>query len=1008
MIASSSSSSAAAAANCNGGEQHFLQRRRRIFSSALASTSGASSSRWSPSNSWTTGRTRRDKRRRRRRRRNDDDESDDGVVRSFPPLRARKTRYEYEREKDDDELRKDEDLELLRDLMLEDNTEEEEEEEDDEEEDETLGRTTRRRRRAKADINAGAGGDDFETLITPRAKYRARIDASPDATWEAVSDASLFSTFAPNVRTSLRSFSSSGGVSTYRLASDCRDEVILCANELRGEIFLEVVLLPPEKATMSSSSSSSSSSSQLISSKDTLANRRKKQPEAPTISRTLSFSSRDVDRRNGEFECFGKIKVARLKSASFACELSYECEIRPTKYPVLRRALERVMRQSFEEIATAINQRASSIQRAKLNSPFLDLETLNWNEASEEFYYVDEFDDDGYFIGRRKKRRDGRLANAGLKPENYLGLSEVSVPLVQQGGDENDREGTNTNNTNNSTTKKKMMSISGRFRPPTVRRNVMPPAENLSWQAAQGNTTSGAQGGRWFDEIVDADAAEDLSTSAPGSIEVHNRRYDTPAVYHRRTLSAVRIEAPPSLVWKVLTAYESLAKFAPNLVHCEVLPNATLGVAVPGGGVAGGTGKNLKRLRFVFLKHCLCHAIYESVGVDLSQKDEEGEIQFRVSRNQRRDGVLQGKFLVVPANDSIDDDDDDIDGSATLRSFDEKYDGTFSVSKLDRADFNDFNDAPEEAEATILKFAIEGINAKANYENGRARKPPLDERQVVDETIEFLTTLRAHIEAISLEKVIPLVTFDNSVRKLNIVPELDQTNQTIAEFMRLNPKLDEEQEDSIDATISRDDDELTIAERAKLYGLTEAAMKQSTNASASLSEKNGKKKKNTYDMKSFDEDEERELFEALRVDIEAFNATLLLKSKEDGKTQQQQQQQQQQRIPQKLLLREYGREDLEKRIRELGGYKIVSEKFGWDKNMPKPRGYWRDLENVRVELESFMESLELPLDELPSRGVFVENGREDIYQSFRFHGGASEVAMKLGLVGKQQQQQQQQ
>ena len=361
MIASSSSSSAAAA-NCNGGEQHFLQRRRRIFSSALASTSGASSSRWSPSNSWTTGRTRRDKRRRRRRRRrrNDDDESDDGVVRSFPPLRARKTRYEYEREKDDDELRKDEDLELLRDLMLEDNTEEEEEEEeDDEEEDETLGRTTRRRRRTKADINAGAGGDDFETLVTPRAKYRARIDASPDATWEAVSDASLFSTFAPNVRTSLRSFSSSGGVSTYRLASDCRDEVILCANELRGEIFLEVVLLPPEKATMSSSSSSSSSS-QLISSKDTLANRRKKQPEAPTISRTLSFSSRDVDRRNGEFECFGKIKVARLKSASFACELSYECEIRPTKYPVLRRALERVMRQSFEEIATAINQRASA------------------------------------------------------------------------------------------------------------------------------------------------------------------------------------------------------------------------------------------------------------------------------------------------------------------------------------------------------------------------------------------------------------------------------------------------------------------------------------------------------------------------------------------------------------------------------------------------------------------------------------------------------------------------
>ena len=98
-----------------------------------------------------------------------------------------------------------------------------------------------------------------EIPITPGAKYRARIDASPDATWEAVSDASLFSTFAPNVRTSLRSFSSSGGVSTYRLASDCRDELILCANALRGEIFLEVVLLPPKKGKISSNSSVSSS-----------------------------------------------------------------------------------------------------------------------------------------------------------------------------------------------------------------------------------------------------------------------------------------------------------------------------------------------------------------------------------------------------------------------------------------------------------------------------------------------------------------------------------------------------------------------------------------------------------------------------------------------------------------------------------------------------------------------------------------------------------------------------
>ena len=73
-----------------------------------------------------------------------------------------------------------------------------------------------------------------------------------------------------------------------------------------------------------------------------------------------------------------KIKISRLKSASFACELSYECEIRPTKYPVLRRALERVTRQSFEEIATAINQRKcnseSEIERTVFRFRGIELE----------------------------------------------------------------------------------------------------------------------------------------------------------------------------------------------------------------------------------------------------------------------------------------------------------------------------------------------------------------------------------------------------------------------------------------------------------------------------------------------------------------------------------------------------------------------------------------------------------------------------------------------------------
>jgi Polyketide cyclase / dehydrase and lipid transport len=53
--------------------------------------------------------------------------------------------------------------------------------------------------------------------------------------------------------------------------------------------------------------------------------------------------------------------------------------------------------------------------------------------------------------------------------------------------------------------------------------------------------------------------------------EVHLRRLDNDTMLHRRAVAVVSIDATAEEVWAVLTDYERLPEFVPNLAHSERL-----------------------------------------------------------------------------------------------------------------------------------------------------------------------------------------------------------------------------------------------------------------------------------------------------------------------------------------------------------------------------------------------------------------------------------------------------
>ncbi|CAL8464995.1 g4530 [Coccomyxa elongata] len=113
--------------------------------------------------------------------------------------------------------------------------------------------------------------------------------------------------------------------------------------------------------------------------------------------------------------------------------------------------------------------------------------------------------------------------------------------------------------------------------------------------------------------------------------EVHLRRLDTDDTLHRRAVAVIAIEAIPEEVWDVLTDYEALPEFVPNLALCERL-------AVP-----AALGTRLTRLRQVGFKDMMFMQLHAEAILDLHERPHQ-EIQFRAVAGDF--GVLQGKFIL--------------------------------------------------------------------------------------------------------------------------------------------------------------------------------------------------------------------------------------------------------------------------------------------------------------------------------------------------------------------------
>lgn len=117
--------------------------------------------------------------------------------------------------------------------------------------------------------------------------------------------------------------------------------------------------------------------------------------------------------------------------------------------------------------------------------------------------------------------------------------------------------------------------------------------------------------------------------------EVHLRRLDCFDQFHRRAVAAIAIDAPLEMVWKVITDYDSLADFIPNLASSKqiILPDDAPSRVI-----------RLRQVGFKRMPYMCFHA--ESV-LDLVERPHS-EIQFRqVSGTFEQ---FQGKWMLQEAN----------------------------------------------------------------------------------------------------------------------------------------------------------------------------------------------------------------------------------------------------------------------------------------------------------------------------------------------------------------------
>ncbi|KAL4425806.1 hypothetical protein ABPG75_009822 [Micractinium tetrahymenae] len=105
-------------------------------------------------------------------------------------------------------------------------------------------------------------------------------------------------------------------------------------------------------------------------------------------------------------------------------------------------------------------------------------------------------------------------------------------------------------------------------------------------------------------------------------------------------------------------------------------------------------------------------------------------------------------------------------------------------------------------------------------------------------------------------------------------------------------------------------------------------------------------------------------------------------------------------LPSRSQLREMNRSDLEKAISAHGGPTVVAQQLGWKLKAKsrRPKGYWDSPENVRAELDEFIEEQGLSPGVMPAKNDFIRAGRYDIARAVERWGGLYELAEELGYA----------
>ena len=105
-------------------------------------------------------------------------------------------------------------------------------------------------------------------------------------------------------------------------------------------------------------------------------------------------------------------------------------------------------------------------------------------------------------------------------------------------------------------------------------------------------------------------------------------------------------------------------------------------------------------------------------------------------------------------------------------------------------------------------------------------------------------------------------------------------------------------------------------------------------------------------------------------------------------------------LPNRSSLRKAGRSDLEKAIAAHGGPAVVARRIGWrlQARPRKPRGYWTSLDNVKQEIDEFIEENGLVRGVMPLKNDFVRAGRFDLARAVERWGGIGELTNELGYV----------